>query len=182
MKRLDQTTSSSFIQHFFDKPALVGCNSFFIWVWKSGGTIQKHSIQASVTTPFSWAYEWCHLIGLELMVGKEGLEKSGGELTPAVRHNWVAVSVALVDRWRWLCCLVDCGICSVDREGYWINSEDIADCGKCYTSSLKQSPEGRAPPGWSGSPAQAVACAGEPSRRGRSPHLATWIRDFQLLV
>ena len=39
-----------------------------------------------------------HLIGLELMVGKEGLEKSGGELTPAVRHNRVAVSVALVDR------------------------------------------------------------------------------------
>ena len=53
----------------------------------------------------------------------------------------------------------------------------------CYVvSSFEQAPEGRAPPGWSGLPVQAAACAGEPSRRGRSPHLATWIRDFQLLV
>ena len=111
-----------------EKPALVGCNSFFIWVWKSGVTIQKH-VQVSVKTPFSWAYGWGHLIGLELMVWKEGLEKSGGELTPAVRHNRVAVPVALVDRWRWLCCLVDCGTCFAGREWYWIDSADIVDCG-----------------------------------------------------
>ena len=41
----------------------------------------------------------------------------------------------------------------------------------CCVSSLEQAPEGRAPPGWSGLPVQADACAGEPSRRARSRHL-----------
>ena len=42
----------------------------------------------------------------------------------------------------------------------------------CYVvSSFEQAPEGRAPPGWSGLPVQAAACAGEPSRRARSRHL-----------